>query len=83
MIVCMRTNIVINEELFQEAAQYASGKTRRAIVEEALSTFVKVKAHERRVASYKDRAKQLEIRVATLRLRQSPAELLREDRQRT
>jgi Arc/MetJ family transcription regulator len=79
----MRTNIVINEELFREAARYAHGKTRRAVVEEALSTFVQVKAHERRVASYKERARDLETRLATLRLRQSPAELLREDRQRT
>ena len=80
--MCMRTNIVINEELFREATRYAQGKTRRAIIDEALRTFVEVKAMERRTASYKERVRDLDARVRTLRLRQSPQELLREDRSR-
>ena len=80
--MCMRTNIVINEELFREATRYAQGTTRRAIIDEALRTFVEVKAMERRTASYKERVRDLDARVRTLRLRQSPQELLREDRRR-
>ena len=78
----MRTNIVLNDELFAEAARYAVGSTRRAVVEEALRSFVEMKAKEQRLASYARRAREIEERVATIRLRQSPTELLREDRQR-
>jgi Arc/MetJ family transcription regulator len=79
----MRTNIVINEELFGEAARYAQGKTRRAVIDEALRTFVEVKASERRATTYRERVRDLDARLSTLRLRQGPAELLREDRNRT
>ncbi len=79
----MRTNIVLNEELLREAARYAKGRSKRALVEEALQTFVAVKSAEQRQASYRERLSALEARVGQLRLRQSPSRLLREDRQRS
>lgn len=82
MLECMRTNIVLNEELLREAARYAKGRSKRALVEEALQTFVAVKSAEQRRASYRERLQALEARVGGLRLRQSPFKLLREDRQR-
>ena len=41
-MMCMRTNIVLNNDLVQEAMQYSHARTRRALVEEALATYVAV-----------------------------------------
>jgi Arc/MetJ family transcription regulator len=79
----MRTNIVLNEELLREAARYARGRTRRALVEEALQTFVSVKAAEERRATYADRLRVVTAKTGALRLRQSPSALVREDRDRS
>lgn len=78
----MRTNIVLNDELLREAARYAKGRTKRALVEEALLTFVAVKSAEQRRAAYRGRLKGLEARLGALRLRESPSRLLRRDRER-
>jgi len=83
MMVCMRTNIVLNDELLREAARYGKGRTKRALVEEALETFVAVKSAERRRATYRERLTSLEPRLGALRLRESPSRLLRQDRQRS
>ncbi len=79
---CMRTNIVLNDDLVREAMQYSTARTRRALVEEALATYVAVKAEERRRATYRERLRSLETRLRDVRLRERPADLLRADRER-
>lgn len=79
----MRTNIVLNDELVQEAMRYSRAATKRALVEEALATFVQVRAAEQLERSYRDRLRRLEDRVSGLKLRRRPGELLREDRDRS
>lgn len=78
----MRTNIVLNEDLLREAMRYSRARTRRALVEEALETFVAVKAEERRRATYAERVRGLQARLDDLRLRRRPFDVLREDRER-
>ena len=78
----MRTNIVLNDDLVREAMQYSRARTRRALVEEALATYVAVKAEERRRATYRERLRSLETRLRDVRLRERPADLLRADRER-
>ena len=39
----MRTNIVINDELMNKAIMLSNGKTKKAIVEEALQLLIRVK----------------------------------------
>jgi Arc/MetJ family transcription regulator len=78
----MRTNIVLDEDLVREAMRYSRGRTRRALVEEALQTFVAVKAEERRRATYAERVRGLQVRLGELRLRRRPSDVLREDRER-
>ena len=78
----MRTNIVLNDDLVREAMQYSRARTRRALVEEALATYVAVKAEERRRATYLKRLRSLETRLRDVRLRERPADLLRADRER-
>ena len=80
--MCMRTNIVINNELLREAGSYTTARTKKAIVEEALTTFVRIKAKERRTASYNDRLAELDRKIEGIRLRKPPSAILREDRDR-
>ncbi len=42
----MRTNIVLDEKLVQEAFKYAKGKTKRDLIHQALQEFVE---HHRRL----------------------------------
>lgn len=78
----MRTNIVLNDELISEAMQFSRARTKRALIEEALETYVAVKAEERRRTTYADRLRGLEAKLEGLRLRERPSELLRADRER-
>lgn len=82
MMMCMRTNIVLNDDLVREAMQYSHARTRRALVEEALAMYVSVKAEERRRATYAERLRGLERRLQGVRLRERPAAVLRADRER-
>jgi Arc/MetJ family transcription regulator len=79
--MCMRTNIVLDDELIREAGRYSKARTKRALVEEALRTLVGVRAEEQRRATYRDRLGALERKLAGIVLPDSPAELLRQDRE--
>ena len=43
----MRTNIVINDELMNEALQLSEYKTKKAVVEEGLRLLVRLKKQEK------------------------------------
>ncbi|HMB53945.1 MAG TPA: type II toxin-antitoxin system VapB family antitoxin [Thermoanaerobaculia bacterium] len=78
----MRTNLVLNDELMREAMRYSKARSKRALVEEALQTYVEVKSAERRRRSYRDRLRDLDTRLRDVQLRDSPSDLLRADRDR-
>lgn len=78
----MRTNLVVNDELLAEALRLHGGGSRRAVVEAALRTFVEVKSATLRRQSYRDRSRRIAERLQGLRLRESPSELLRAERDR-
>ena len=82
MMKCMRTNIVLNDELVREAMRFSTARSKRALVEEALRTFVEVREAERRRATYEERLGRLDRRLRGVRLRESPRDLLRSDRDR-
>ena len=82
MVMCMRTNIDLPEELLAEAGRFARGRTKKAIVEEALEAFIQSKTVEARRRSYGERLRALENKTASLSLRHSPVEVLRADRDR-
>ena len=77
----MRTNIVLNDELIREARRYSRAKTKRALVEEALLTFVRIRSEEQRRATYRERLHALQGKLAGVVLNDSPADLLRQDRE--
>lgn len=78
----MSTKVPLDEGLLEEAMRYTTAKSEEALVEEALRTFVKVKEAEDRRARYRERLQELEPRLQGLRLSESPAKLLRADRDR-
>lgn len=79
----MRTNIDLDDELMEEAMRHSTARTKRALVEEALRTFVDVKTAELRRSSYKDRLASIRGRTTALRLGKRVTEILREDRSRS
>jgi Arc/MetJ family transcription regulator len=78
----MRTNIVLDDDLIEEAKRYSRAKTKRALIEDALRTLVRVRAEEIRRSSYQDRLLAVQNRLASLTFRESAAEMIRQDRER-
>jgi len=78
----MQTNLVVNSELLAEARRLHGGGSKSAVVEAALRTFVEVKSASLRREAYQDRVRQVTERLKGTRLRESPSELLRADRDR-
>lgn len=78
----MRTNIVLDDDLLAEAMKYCAGRSKKAVVREALVTYVTVKAEQQRTASYRERLAIVRRRVADLSLRKTAHEMVREDRER-
>ena len=76
----MRTNIELNDQLLVEAQKYSKAKSKRALVEEALSAFIAMKTEERRVWTYKERLNGLRAKTMAVRLRSDTREILRQDR---
>jgi len=81
-VTYLRTSIVLDEELLQEAKKYSSASTKRELVEEALRTFVEVKSTERQREEYSARVANIHKRTSNLRLRKSSSAILRENRNR-
>ena len=79
----MRTNIELDDDLLRDAQQYSGARTKRALVAEALTTFVAVKEAEQQRLRYAERAARLQATVGALKLRRRPLEVLRRDRART
>ena len=82
IIVSMRTNIVLNDALLAEAQALSRAKSKSALVEEALRTFVAVRARAQMMERYRDGLCELRRELEGARLRASSLELLREDRDR-
>ena len=81
--MCMRTNIVLDDDLLGEAMKYSSARTKRGVVAEALATYVTVKEEEHRRARYKDRLGDVRARLLKGKPLTSAHELIRAERERT
>jgi len=78
----MRTNIQLDDDLVREARKHSNARTKRALIEEALTTFIEVKSERKRRAAYAERLQDLQGRLSTVRLRERPSDVLRQDRSR-
>jgi Arc/MetJ family transcription regulator len=77
----MRTNIVLNDELVEQAMRFSQARTKRALVEECLETYVKVKRREQRMADYRERVRRIQQATAGLDLGESAVDIIRRDRE--
>ncbi|MBN1962147.1 MAG: type II toxin-antitoxin system VapB family antitoxin [Deltaproteobacteria bacterium] len=82
MVWCMRTNIVLNDDLISEALRLSQATSKSALVEEALRLFVEVRSEEQCRKTYKERLLKVQQAVANTRFRESSYEILRQDRER-
>jgi Arc/MetJ family transcription regulator len=80
IIWCMRTNIELNDELLAQARKYSRARTKKRLVEEALETFVTVRAEEARRRTYKERLERVRDLTRNSRRRSDAHEILRRDR---
>ncbi|MBU4460779.1 MAG: type II toxin-antitoxin system VapB family antitoxin [Verrucomicrobia bacterium] len=76
----MRTNIELDDSLLATAREYSVGRSKRAIVEEALTAYVTMKAEERRRATYRERLARVRVRLAGVRTGVDVRDMIREDR---
>lgn len=72
----------LRPELLDEAMKYAGVRSKRAVVHEALATYVAVKSEEQRRAVYRDRLTDLRARLLEGPRRTPVQKLIRADRER-
>ena len=77
----MRTNIELDDELLAQAQKFSRAKTKRALVEEALASFIATKVEERRRLTYQERLEALCKKTRAVKLRSDTTEILRESRE--
>jgi Arc/MetJ family transcription regulator len=78
----MRTNIDLDDDLVREAMRYSKARSMRGLVEEALRTFVDMRARERHRSGDQGRLTSIRSRTSFLLLTKSAIDILRDDRNR-
>jgi Arc/MetJ family transcription regulator len=78
----MRTTLVLNDELLGEAMRLSARRSKRAVVEEALRTYVAVKRAERAREASRQRLQRISERSRGLKLGERPGDVLRAARDR-
>jgi Arc/MetJ family transcription regulator len=78
----MRTNIDLDDDLIREARKYSSARTKRALVEQALRTFIEMKSEQQRWKDHEQRVAKILKKTSKLRLDESAVDMIRADRNR-
>ena len=78
----MRINLELDDALVREALTLSCARTKRGLIEEALTTFIEVETARRQRETYAERLQEVQTRAAKLHMRDSPAVLLRQARSR-
>ena len=78
----MRTNIHLDDELLARARGYSTTRSKRALVHEALATYVTVKEAAQKRERYAARLAELEKRFPRIRVKTPALEIIRADRER-
>ena len=77
----MRTNIDLDDNLVERALACSDARTKRAVVDEALRTFIHVKEEERRRRTYAERFEALRPRLARIQVSEPPSQIIRRARE--
>ncbi|MDX2024251.1 MAG: type II toxin-antitoxin system VapB family antitoxin [Deltaproteobacteria bacterium] len=78
----MRTNVVLNDALVEEAMKLSTVTTKSALIEQCMRFFVESRQGERRRASYERRVLELQQKLASVAPRESAHDIVRRDRDR-
>ncbi len=78
--MCMRTNIVLDDDLLAEASRYTSVRSKKGLVQEALSLYVTTKREERRRMTYRERLQKVRARTERLSGHCGSHDIVRRDR---
>ena len=76
----MRTNIVLDDDLMEEARRYAHARTKKGLIEEALRTFIETRANEERLTTYRAGLSDIRRKTDGLQLGPSARDIIRSDR---
>lgn len=76
----MRTNIDIDDELYEKAAKLSDAKTKRAVIHEALAEYVAEKTKSSTIDEYQRRVEEIQRKTADFRPTIDAADLIRADR---
>ena len=82
MLMCMRTNLVLDDDLLREATLYARVKTKRAVVQEAMEVYVATRREARKRETYRERLAGVRAQAAKTPVRTSAHTMVRADRER-
>lgn len=74
---------MLDDALIADAMKYSAARSKRAVVHEALVTYVAVKAEQQRVAGYRDRLAGVRRRLADAAPKTPVLKILRADRERS
>ena len=80
--MCMRTNIVLDDDLVRDAFAVTGLRSKKELVHRALQVLVQTEHEARRRASYDLCVSELQRKTAALTLRERPHDLVRADRDR-
>jgi hypothetical protein len=70
----------MDDDLLAEAAKYTSTRSKRGLVQEALSLYVATKREERRRMTYRERLQKVRAQTERLRGHSDAHDLVRRDR---
>ena len=73
---------MLDDDLLAAAMKLSSAHSKRAVVQEALATYVSVKARQQQTESYRDRLAGIRKRLAQAPIKTSSRSLIRADRDR-
>lgn len=76
----MRTNIDLDEVLLREATRYSPAKTKKAVVHEALATYILVKSEEKKRETYQEQLQKFRKETSSHKIVSDSRKLIREDR---
>lgn len=82
MIIHMRTNIVLDDELVNEAMRASGIRTKKELVNHALRVLVEKENESLRRARYDLNVLEIQQRTSHLKMRESAHSLIRADRER-
>ena len=82
MDVHMRTNVILDDVLVQEAAALTGLRSKKDLIHRALQVLIQTEHDARQRARYDERILDIQQQTAGLALRERPHQVIRADRER-